>query len=364
MSRLVPRRTLRWTPLAAGLLILAGALPAQAQTDWITTIPRTAEARGLAAAPNGDIYLADSPSETGDTDAPATISRYRASGQKVWAKTLASDHKVIESLASDANGNAYVTLWSSVSTPNGWPYTLQQIKPNGSLGWHKTWYDASHYLFGHAVATRSGTVYVGEFTAAAGTMGVRRYAIADGKAKPAWSFLTFQAPADSPIQMTATAQGLFVLEEQGNLVRLTWDGAVQWKKTIPGWPDRGSMGVDSTGLSIAYDDTGNGDLRIRRLSLAGAKLWDKPVPGAASRVSVGTALDGLTFTVGTPDGGDAVKAQLLISRLDKTGTVKGQATIGTPGADSAAYLLARGDQLFIAGADGTPDPLLARVKQP
>lgn len=363
MSRSVSLRTLRWMPLVAGLLILGSALPAQAQSDWIKPIARTSQAQGIAAAPEGGFYVVDGPTEAAPNSAPATISRYTAAGDSVWSKTLAPNQKVIRSLASDANGNAYVTLWSSTSTPNGFPYTLQQIKPNGTLGWHKTWYDLSHYLYGHAIATRGTTVYVGEYAASAGTMGVRRFATADGKAKPAWSYLTAQAPADIPIQMIATAQGLFVLEEQGHVVRLTSDGKVTWKKTIPGWPDRGSMGVDSTGVSIAYDDTGNGVLRIRRLSLAGAKLWDKPVPGAASRTSTATVVNGQTFTVGTPAGGDAVKAQLLITRFDKNGVAKGDVTIGTPNPDDAGFLLPRGGQLFLAGFDGT-NPLIGRVTQP
>src|SRR5690606_21099946 len=123
---------------------------------------------------------------------------------------------------------------------------------------------------------------------------------------------------------------------------------VQWKAGIPGEPDRGSMGVDSAGLSVTYDGDFT-DLRVRRLSLAGAKLWDKAVPGSASTLSAGTSFNGQTYTIGTPWTSDTVRNQLLIAHLDKNGKVVGKVIIGTPKSDSGWYLLPRGEQLFIAG---------------
>jgi hypothetical protein len=123
------------------------------------------------------------------------------------------------------------------------------------------------------------------------------------------------------------------------------------------------MGVDSAGLSVAYDADST-DLRVRRFSLAGAKQWDRAVPGAASTLSAATSLNGQTYTAGSPWTNDTVQAQILIAHLDKNGKVVGKVIIGTPKIDSTAYLLPRGDQLFIAGFQWANHPLIARVKLP
>jgi hypothetical protein len=123
------------------------------------------------------------------------------------------------------------------------------------------------------------------------------------------------------------------------------------------------MGVDSAGLSVAYDADST-DLRVRRFSLAGAKQWDKAVPGAASTLSAATSLNGQTYTAGSPWTNDTVQAQILIAHLDKNGKVVGKVMIGTPKIDSTAYLLPRSGQMFIAGFQWANHPLIARVKLP
>lgn len=360
MSRLVPRRTLRWTPLAAGLLILAGTLPAQAGGNWIKTIARTGEAQGIAAAPNGDFYVADGPTDTGAT---AYLSRYTATGGKAWEKSLASGPTFIRGITSDPNGNAYVVLYGIGSTPDGYPYTVQQVKPNGTLGWSQTWHDADASLTGDVVATRSGIVFVAERDTTSGTTTIRRFKASDGEDLEDWTLSGPKAPIDAPVQLLTTAQGTYLLDNSGTLLRLKSNGTIQWKAGVPGDADRGSMGVDGAGLSVAYDADST-DLRVRRFSLTGVKQWDKAVPGAASTLSTATSFNGQTYTAGSPWTNDTVRGQVLIAHLDKNGKVVGKVMIGTPQIDSTAYLLPRGDQMFIAGFQWANHPLLARVKLP
>ena len=360
MSRITTKRSLRWTPLLAAALLIAAALPTQAGSNWIKTFDRIGEAQGLAAAPNGGFYVGDSRTDTG---AAATISRYTATGGKTWATSLGTGGVFIRGVASDPTGNAYVTLYRSTPTVDGYQYQVQQVKPNGTLGWSRTWFDSDASLVGQVIAARGGVVYVAERDTSTTTTTIRRFATADGTPDDAWTLTGPTAPADRPTQLVMSAQGTYLLDRSGVLLRLKANGSIQWRKSVPGPTDRGSMGVDAAGLSVAYDED-FADLRVRRFSLAGVKKWDKPVPWSGGTLPTATSAGGQTYTIGTPWVNDSVQNQLLIAHLDANGKVVGKVTIGTPKPDAGWFMLPVGDHVFVAGYDWTNNPLIARAKLP
>ncbi|MFN8138132.1 MAG: hypothetical protein U0R79_11305, partial [Propionicimonas sp.] len=319
MSRTL-RRASRPLAMIGVVALTLGAAPTQAASGtWAKQLPVSNEAQGLAAAPNGGAYVASSPTTFSGA---ANLFAYTSSGAQQWSVQLAAAGAQVVGLVSDPAGNAYVALAFGISDADGYPYTVQQVKKNGTLGWAATWHDADASLTGDAMAFFGGRVHVAQRDTATGDTLIRRFTVADGLPDTSWTLGSAQGPAARPIDLAVTANGAFLLDTSGKLIALKSDGSFRWSKQVPGKIDRGvGMAVDTTGISVEYEKDFL-DLRLRRYTLAGVQKWDKDVPGSGTNLSTVAAAAGTTWAAGTVYPNDLVKAQIVVYRFDAAGKMR------------------------------------------
>ncbi|MCY7417132.1 MAG: hypothetical protein LH650_01305 [Chloroflexi bacterium] len=362
MSRSVRRPAFpRLLVLAASLVLLAG-VPAQAANTWTKILPTFGETQGVAAAPDGGVYVATSRTDLG---AVATLFSYRNSGSLAWSTVLGASQTYVRDLASDSSGNAYVAMYVAVPDADGYLYRIQQVKKTGALGWVKKWHDADASLQGDVLSVTGGKVILVERDASSGITTVRKLSTTNGASSGSWSLSVGQGPTDSPVDVIGSTSATTILDKSGGLFRLRSNGTVQWKKQLPGTAYRGDLGVDSSGITVGY--VKGFDARVRRYSLSGTQKWDKRMPGDGGSRNAATAAGGTSFTAAAKYVNDTVRTQIVVGRLDAAGKLKGQVVVGTSRIDQGDFILLSGDYLYIGGyqwASPTNKPILIRVNKP
>jgi hypothetical protein len=334
--------------LALTLVVLAG-LPAEAASTWTKLLTIPGEVQAMAPAPSSGVYVATSPIDSG---ASGVLYRYESDGSVAWKKTLGTGGFFITGLASDSAGNAYVAY--RVTTPEagkGYPYRLQRVTKTGTLGWLKTWYDDDMSLTGGLVAVAGSTVYVAQRDTATGDSAVRRFKTSTGASSKTWTLSGSKKPAGRPTDLVAYSGSLYLLDVSGALFRLRSDGTVQWKKQLPGKPD---------------GDLGCCDVRVRRYSLTGSQKWDKAGPSAGSSAFAVAVSGSDTIAVGAKWVNDNVKSQIVVTRMDASGKVKGSVKAGTKEIDSPGVAIVSGGYVYVGGYAwaGPNRPVVLRVKKP
>ncbi|MBX3029519.1 MAG: PQQ-like beta-propeller repeat protein [Chloroflexi bacterium] len=354
--------------LALTLVMLAG-LPAEAASTWTKLLTTPGEVQRMAPAPGNGVYVATSPTNSGAT---AVLYRYKSDGKVSWKVTLGTGGVYITGLASDASGNAYVMSWSTTRDGDkGYPYRLQHVKKDGKLGWLKTWYDDDLSLSGGPVALSGNMLLVAQRDAATGNSTIRRFKKSNGAASSTWTLSGSKKPASWLSDLVVHAGSAYMLDVSGRLFRLRTDGTVQWMKQLPGTPGggaylvTGNLAVNAKGISVGYNE-GCCDAYVRRYTLSGTQKWSKRAPNVGGSALSVTVAGANTFTATSKWVSDAKRSQIIVTRMDANGKVKGSVKAGTKETDSPSFALASGGYVYVGGYAWTSPnrPLVVRVKKP
>ena len=299
------------SPAAAsifGLLILSMAAHA-VTVAWTRTVSGTSDrfetGRAAAVAPSGDVYVVGQKAVAGQ-DTNIWIRKYSPNGITRWTRTVngpASWEDLATDVAVDDAGNIYVVGYISVGGEdvNIW---ISKYSATGFKLWTRTVDGpASGSDAASSVALDgAGNLYVAGFVTVANefrNIWVRKYTSEGAKL---WTRTVngpgnlddwaFAVSVDSAGNLFV-AGSIYVSGEKSNIWIRKYDstGSKLWTRTVDGpvngWDHALGVAVDSFGDlyvvgEIATDDFYT-DIWARKYSGAGAKLWTRTIAGSADR---------------------------------------------------------------------------------
>lgn len=280
----------------------------------------TEEATGIAAAPDGSVYMTGTTLSFGAGDRDVFLLKFNAAGTLIWQRTYGTGPTEpffrADEFASDVTVAPDGSVYISGSHADG-SAMLVKFAPDGTLVWQRAWSSQSAFGTGVAVAP-DGSVY-----------------------------------------LAGGVNGIGAGHSDSMLVKFTPDGDMVWDRTWGGpINERGSAVAVAPDGSVYLAGDGNSffanDANLLKFSPDGTLLWERDwrngtIQELSFALGVAVGADGSVYLTGGADNPPQSPDAFLL-KLDQDGALIWQSMWGTDFGDIAADVaLAPDGHIYITG---------------
>ena len=351
--------------------------------SWVATLGGGANDFGysVAVAPDGYVYVC------GETNNDYLIAKFNSSGTLQWQKTTGG-YPSSRAVAIGSDGSVYVCGSTYIKDGRGYECLITKFNSSGTLQWQKTLgvSNSNSTGVGSIAIGSDGSVYVCGGTAT-GDLGSKSMLIAKYNSSGTLQWQkklgsgtnrgnSVAVGSDGSVYICGTTYSGGAGSSDVFIAKFNSSGTLQWQKTLGGSDyeigNSVAIGSDGSVYVVGYTNSagaGSYDALIAKLNSSGTLQWQKTLGGSdhdgGDSVAVGT--DGSVYVCGTTYSGGAGSSDILIAKFNSSGTLQWQKTLGGSdyeignsvaiGSDGSVYVVGYTNS---AGA-GSYDALIARI---
>ena len=358
--------------------------------------------KSVAIGPDGSVYVCgytDPAQAQGNDTYDGFIAKLDSSGTVQWQKTIVGEYQeTSNSVAVGPDGSVHVCVYQYASGGALTDCLVVKFDSSGKLQFQKAlgW---SRHTYGQSVAIGpDGSVYVCGYTYSADSYSRYDCFIAklDSSGALQWEKKLHDPNADSPdvrgnqgksvavgpdgsvyvCGSSATSSFWGSTNPNSNVLIAKFDssGVLQWQKYLDGGESEGgvsvAVGPDGSvhvcGITNSYG-SGNYDILIAKLNSSGSIQWQKTIGERYGDQSFSVAVgpDGSVYVCGEiKEDSTFTKYECLIVKFDPSGTLQWQKYFDY--SDASSLAIGSDDSVYVCGTSasgltGWYDLLLARI---
>jgi hypothetical protein len=363
--------------LALGLFVFASA-PWCAANTFVATYGASGQDYGLGAVPmaDGGYVFAGGTDSAGAGSLDLWVIRTDFEGNVVWDKTyggIGNELFELFSITETKDDGLLLTCMTNSFGAGKYDAWLLRLDGEGNVLWQKTYGGSQNDAFTSLLATEGGDFYAAGISDSFSAGDTDAWVLKlDGSGNVLWEYTYGGTASDVPLAATpASGGGILMVGETESfgaslddawVLRLDGEGNPLWERTYAGTSDDSARAVAAAAdgfLIVGSTDSfgaGNHDVWVLKLDASGNILWQETVGGSGDDFAWDVEIlpDGGSLILGYTRSFGGGKADIWVLRLDAAGNVEWEHTYGGADDENAFDLEPTADGGFvIAGGTST-----------
>jgi uncharacterized delta-60 repeat protein len=333
----------------SGQISFSNFYGASSENYWIATLggPGPVAVYGIGVDSSGNSYVGGYSSEYNSTVGghDCLIAKYNRDGAIQWQRTLGgTGTEFFHDIAVDSSGNSYAVGYSESSAlPPAGPrdFIIAKYNTSGTLQWQKSFGTASSDVGQGIAVDSSGNVYVTGYFSVSGRYSDFVIAKLSTSGTIQWQRTLYTNVSDNANGIAVDSSGnVYVVGTSDSDVltaKYNNSGVIQWQRKL------GKTTSSDIGQGIAVDSSGNvyvigytnansyNDILIAKYNTSGTIQWSRTFGGTSSEFGYEISVDSLgnVYITGHTQSSGAGLNDVVIAKLDTSGNVQWQRTLGT-----------------------------------